>query len=56
MHMGSTEPLLARSVFAGSIKGLGWQSVAQKFGNTIFREKPPGFLKFIGPATPLWLL
>ena len=54
--MGSTEPLLARSVFVRSIKGLGWPPVAQKFGNTIFRKKPPDFLKFIGPATHLWLL
>ena len=45
MHMGSTEPLLARSVFVRSIKALGWQSVAQKFGNTIFREKPPDFFE-----------
>ena len=56
MHKGSTEPLLARAVFVRSIKGLGWQPVAQNFGSTIFRKKPPDFLNFIGPATPLWVL
>ena len=54
--MGFTEPLRARAVFVSSIKGLGWQPVAQKFGSTIFRKKRPDFLKFIGPATPPWVL
>ena len=39
MHMGSTGLLQARTVFAKSIKVLGWQPEAPKSGSTIFRKK-----------------
>ena len=39
MHMGSREILLARAVFAKSIKVLGLQPGPQKSGSTIFRKK-----------------
>ena len=38
MRVGFTERLKARAVFVKSIKGLGWQPVAQNFGSTIFRK------------------
>ena len=48
--------LLARAVFPRSIKVLGLQPGPPKTGSAIFREKSPDFLKFFGPATPLWVL
>ena len=57
MHTVSTEPLLAISVFARSIKVLGWQSGAPKITGARFSEKKcPDFLKFIEPVTPLGVL
>ena len=38
MHMVSTEPLLARTVFARSNKVLCYSLVPQKPGSTIFRQ------------------
>ena len=52
MHMGFTEPLLARAVLTKSIKVLGWQAGAPKTRSTIFRKKNVFFLNFIGPVTP----
>ena len=51
MHMGSTGLLQARTVFAKSIKVLGWQPEAPKPGKKFLI-----FLKFMGPATSLWVL
>ena len=56
MRVGFSKPPLAWAVFVRSIEVFGWQPVAQNFGNTIFRENLPFFLKFIGPATPIWVL
>ena len=57
MHMVSTEQLPAIAVFERSIKVLGWQTGAPKFRVQNFpKKKPPDFLKFIGPVTPLWVL
>ena len=56
MHMSFKELLLARSVFARSIKVLGWQPGAPKTRELDFQKKKPDFLNFIGPATPLWVL
>ena len=57
MHMVCTESLLARAVFAGSIKVLGWQPGAPKSGSTIFRKKNVLiFLKLIEPVTTLGVL
>ena len=39
MHMVSTELLLATSIFARSIKVLGWQSGATKTPGARFSEK-----------------
>ena len=39
MHMVSTELLLATSIFARSIKVLGWQSGAPKIPGARFSEK-----------------
>ena len=39
MHMVSTEPLLARSIFTGSIKVLGWESGAPKIPGAQFSQK-----------------
>ena len=39
MHMGFTESLLARAVFAKSIKVLGWQAGAPKSREHDFPEK-----------------
>ena len=55
-HIGSTGPLIARALFARSIKVLGLQPGAPNPGSTIFRKKPPDSLNFFGPATPLWVL
>ena len=55
-HIGSTRPLIARALFARSIKVLGLQPGAPNPGSTIFRKKPPESLKFFGPVTPLWVL
>ena len=56
MRMVSTEPLLARAVFARSIKVLGWQTGAPKPGEHGFPTKRRDFLKLIGPVTALWVL
>ena len=56
MHMVFTEPLLARTVFARSIKVLGWQSGAPKTREHGFLTKRRDFLKLIGPVTALWVL
>ena len=56
-HTGTTGPLLARAVFARSIKVLGLQPGAPKTREHVFpKKKPPDFLKFFGPVTPLWVL
>ena len=55
--MVSTEHLLARSVFTKSINVLGWQPGAPKSREHDFpKKKSPDCLKFIEPATPLWVL
>ena len=57
MHMSFKELLFARAVFARSINVLGWQPGAPKTREHDFqKKKKPDFLKFIGPATPLWFL
>ena len=56
MQLVSTELLLASAVFARSIKMLGWQPGAPKSREHDFQKKKRDFLKFIGPATPLWVL
>ena len=59
MHMGFTEPLLARAVFTRSNKVPGWQPGAPKFREHDFpkkKKKKPDFLKFIEPVTTLWVL
>ena len=56
IHMGSTRSLLARAVFARSIKVLGLQPGAPETREQDFPKKTPEFLKFFGPATPLWVL
>ena len=55
-QMVSPEALPARAVFARSIKMLGWQPGAPKFREHDLPKKPPNFLKFVGPATPLWVV
>ena len=50
-----TEILIASTVFARSIKVLGWQPGAPKFREHDFTKKIPDFLNFIGPVTPLWV-
>ena len=54
MHMGFTEPLLARAVFAKSIKVLRWQAGAPKSRehDSPKKKKTSFFLNFIGPVTP----
>ena len=56
MHMVFTESLLARAVFRKSIKVLGWQPEAPKFREHDLPKKILIFLKFIGPATTVWVL
>ena len=57
MHMVSTESLLARAMFARSIKVSGWQSGAPKPREHDFPKKNVLiFLKFVGPVTLLWVL
>ena len=56
MHMGFTERLLARAVFAMSIKVLGWQPGAPEIREHDSPKKNADFLKFIGPVTALWVL
>ena len=52
-----TESLLARAVFTRSIKVLGWESGAPKIPGAQFSQKKcTGFLNFIGPLTPPWVL
>ena len=55
--MGYTELLLARAVFAKSIKVLGWQPGAPNSREHDFLKKNVLlFLNFIGPVTPPWVL
>ena len=58
MLMGSLETLVARAMFARSIKLSGWQPGAPKPREHDFpkKKKRPDFLKFIGPVKPLWVL
>ena len=57
MHMVSAEALLARAVFARSIKVLGWQPGTPKPQKHDFPKKNVLiFLKFIEPVTPLGVL
>ena len=57
MPVCAWEPALARAMFARSIKVSGWQPGAPKPREHNFpKKKRPNFLKFIGPATPLWVL
>ena len=58
MHMGFTETLLARAVFAKSIKVLGWQPGAPYSREHDFPKKNVliFFLKFIEPVKSLWIL
>ena len=55
MHKGFKELLLGRAVFARSINVLGLQPGAPKTREHNFQKTKPDFLKFIGPATPLWV-
>ena len=56
MQIGFTERLLARAVFAMSIKVLHWQPGAPKSREHDFPKKKRPFLNFIGPVTTLWVL
>ena len=56
MQMGFKELLHSIAVFARSINVLGWQPVAPKSREHDFQKKKPDFLKFMGPATHLWVL
>ena len=56
MHLGCTDILLARSMFARSIKVLAWQPGAPKIREHDFPKKMLIFLKFIGPVTALRVL
>ena len=57
MHMASAESLLARAVFARSIKVLGWQPEAQKSREHDFPKKNVLiFLKLLEPVTTLGVL
>ena len=56
MHIGFRETLLARAVFAKSIKVIGWQAGAPTSREHDFPKKNVLFLKFIGLVTPLWVL
>ena len=56
MHMGFAESLLARAVFARSIKVFRWQPWAPKSREHDFPKKRPISLKIIGPLTPLGVL
>ena len=57
MQMVFAEPLLARAVFARSIRVLEWQPGAPKIREHDFPKKNPVFFfNFIGPVTPLWVL
>ena len=54
--MGSLENLLARAMFARSIKVSGWQPGAPKSREHAFPKKNFLLLKIIGPVTPLCVL
>ena len=55
--MVSAESLMARAVFARSIKVLGWQPGTPKSREHDFPKKNVvTFLKFIGPVKPRWVL
>ena len=57
MHMGFTGHLLARSVFARSIKVHGLQPGVPKSREHDFPKKKTSiFLNFIGPVRPPWVL
>ena len=54
MLMGSLETLVARAMFARSIKASGWQPGAPKPRQHDFpKKKRPDFLKFIGPENSM---
>ena len=54
---GLKELLVAREVFARLIKVIGWQPGTPKSREHDFPEKKPhDLLKFIGSATPPWVL
>ena len=54
---GLQKLLVARAVFARSINVIGWQPGAPKSREHDFPEKKPqDLLKFIGSATPPWVL
>ena len=56
MHMGFTGLLLARAVFARSIKVHGLQPGAPKSREHEFPKKTSFLLNFIGPVTAPWVL
>ena len=57
MLMGSLENVLARAMFARSIKVSGWQPGTPKSREHDFPKKNVLiFLKFIGPVKPRWVL
>ena len=56
MPMVSAEPLLARTVFARTIKVLGWQPGAPKPREHSFPTNCRDFLKLIGSVTARWFL
>ena len=56
MHMGFTDFLRARAVFARSIKVHGLQPGAPKSREYDFPKKTSFFSNFIGPVTPPWVL
>ena len=56
MHMGFTGLLLARAVFARSIKVHGLQPGAPKSREHDSPKKNVLFLNFVGPVTPPWVL
>ena len=56
IRMGSLRPVIGRAVFASSIKAFRLQPGAQTPGARFSEKKRPDFLKFFGPATPLWVL
>ena len=55
-HMVFTESLLARTMFARSIKVLGRRLGAEKSQEHLSPRKGPTFFKFHQPVAPLWVL
>ena len=56
VHMVLTERLLARTMFARSIKVLGRRLGAEKSQEQVSPRKGPTFLKFHQTVAPLWVL